>query len=154
MIKRLQVAQYVLIVAYVLILLFCSMGSICIDMGIQYIRAPDSGVSGPMTVDLDYDATGKIGIVVMAALELLLLHSPKVKMASLRIAVCVVRLFPSAVFGLLALLGVIDRGTMITVDVTVFAYLLLLLCMASLVVHVKHRDALLRAEQTPPQQQG
>lgn len=142
MIKRLRVAQYILIVTYLLIMLFCSLGSVQMHMDIQYIRAPDNGFDGDMSASLDFDVPMKIVLTAIAVLEMALLHNPTEKKAKWSTALCVVRLIPSALHGVFVLLSAIDKTGMFTANVTAFGYLLLLLCVASLVTHKLQRKQL------------
>lgn len=142
MIKRLRVVPYVLIVAYLLIVWLCPLGAAEMHMDIQYIRAPDNGFYGDAYISLDFDVSMKIALTVIAVIEALLLHNPTEKKAKWSNILCWVRSIPEILYGALALLVVMLKTDEIIVNITVFGYLLLLLCVASLVAHKLRRKQL------------
>lgn len=141
-IKILNILQYIFIAAYLLIALFCSLGTFEIDMNIQFIKAPDNGFSGNFETDLNFDVSGKIVFGILAICELVLLHVPKVKFSSLNIFICSVRALPSLINCVFALLSVVFGG-IISTNLTVFCYLMLLLCVASMTCHIINRKNLM-----------
>ena len=123
-------------------MLFCSLGTFQIDMDIQYIKAPENGFDGNFEASLNFDVLAKIFFGCLTILEIILLNIQKIKLASLNILICSIRTFPSLLYGLTALLLVFSKGDTISINVTVFGYLMLLLCVASLICHIRNRIAL------------
>lgn len=123
-------------------MLFCSLGTFQIDMDIQYIKAPENGFYGNFEVSLNFDVLGKIFFGCLTIFEIILLNIPKIKFATLNILICSIRTLPSLLYGLTALLLVFSKGDTISINVTVFGYLMLLLCVASLICHIRNRIAL------------
>ena len=137
--KAFNVLQYVFIVAYLFIMLFCSLGTLHMDMDIYYIKAPENGFYGDFDASLNFDVVGKMFFTVISIVELILLHFSKLKLASLNIVLCSIRTLPSLLYCLTALLLVFSNGDTVSISVTVFGYVMLLLCVASLICHIKNR---------------
>lgn len=135
-IKLLNVLQCSFILAYLLILLFGSLGTFQIDLDIQYIRAPENGFYGDITTSLDFGVFEKILITCILIAELILFHVHKIKMAILNIILCAIRTIPSLVHILIVLLAIFSEGNVFSIDITIFVYLLLFLCIGSLICHV------------------
>ena len=140
-IKSLNLLQYVFCLAFLLIFLFASLGSIQIDLDIQYIRAPENGFSGDIAVNLNFGIVGKLVMIGILAAELIVIHIPKFKTATLAIVLCAVRSLPFLWFAALDVLFSFQKNDSFMIHVTVFDYLLLLLCVASQVCHgIHHKD--------------
>lgn len=130
------VCQYVLLLSFFLIIVFATMGRLSIDLPIMYfmdIREPDSSFSNEINTEL---ASGTFGCFVMGAftiLESIMLIINKKATYIIGIITCLFRQIYPIFLVILDVFALIISDDAVTVDLTVFPYLLLTIGIVSFV---------------------
>ena len=142
--KQLRLWQTLCILAYILIIALAHLGTASLDMDIVYVMAPMDGHDPSFTADLTLDVSEKLLLIGITVVEFLLFCTPKHGLKTCGAILCAIRALPTMFPLFLGLLSLIFRGDMLEVDLTVFTYLVALLCVASFICHIINR------KQCPP----
>lgn len=126
------VRQYLLLIAFVVIIVFAPLGRSCLYYELH-------GIAGSSVVDIDTDMALGVGaciaIVVVTIVEGIVLHFQNKATCVIGIISCVFRLAYPVLLVLFDTYASILNAKLLTVDLTVFTYLLLVMGIASLVYY-------------------
>lgn len=151
------VCQYVLLLSFFLIIVFATMGRFSMELPIMYfmdIREPDSSFSNEINTELASGTFGCFEIGAFTILESIMLIINKKATYVIGIITCLFRQISPLFLVLLDVFALIINDDAVTVDLTVFPYLLLTIGIISFVnyLNIKKQTRVLVNSQNEQQE--
>lgn len=133
-----RTALYVLLVSFILVGSFASLGTVSLDIGdIYYIQAPTSGFYGKMQSDLSLGISETLIVAIFVLLEGMFATNKSKILSIVGIVICCIRVVPIFILVPISLLLTFIGSQEFQIELTIFAYFLALLGMASFIVHIQ-----------------
>lgn len=151
------VCQYILLLSFFLIIVFATMGRFSMELPIMYfmdIREPDSSFSNEINTELTLGTFGCFVIGVTTIVESIMLIVNKKATYIIGIITCLFRQIYPVLLVLLDAFAMIINDDAVTVDLTVFPYLLLIIGISSFInyFNIKKQMRVLLSSQNEQQE--